>query len=118
MEPCTPGREFLKTERLGRLSAHGGSIDRLIQVYVWSRIGQIEQQGVSSLRQRDRAVVGTGLRAAVDGAIAADWWNGGQRKSYDRLDGTDKPDGHPVEFYRHRQLVELFGRAGQPGSIQ
>jgi hypothetical protein len=39
MEPCTSGKEFVKTERLGRLSEHGGSIDRRIQVYVGVYVG-------------------------------------------------------------------------------
>ena len=92
MEPCTPGREFLKTERLGRLSAHGGSIDRLI--HVGSPIERRNvQQGVSSFRQPDRAFVGPGLRAADEGAIAADRRNGGQRKRCDPLDVAGQSHG-------------------------
>ena len=117
MEPCTSDKEFVETGRCHRLSVHGGSIDRLI--YVGFLIGhQFAQQGVSSLRQPDRAFVRPGLRAAVDGTIAADWRNGGQRKRCNRFDVADRSYGHPIERHRHRQLVELFGRAGPPGPVQ
>lgn len=117
MEPCTSDKELGETERCGRLSVHGGSIDRLI--YVGSPIKrQIVQQGVSSLFQRDRAFVGPRWRAAVDGAIAADRRNGGERKRFDRFDFTDQSHDQPIEPHRDRQLVELFNRARQSGSVQ
>jgi hypothetical protein len=62
--------------------------DRLIHVV--SLAGpQIKHQRVSGFRQLDRAVVGPGLRAAVDGAIAPDRRDGGERKCFDQLDFAD-----------------------------
>ena len=97
-----------------RSVADGGSIDSFIHV------GSFIGQGASGLCQRDRARarVGPGLRAAVDGAIAADRRNGGERKCFDQLDFAEQSHDQPIEPHRDRQLVELFNRAGQSGSVQ
>ena len=98
-------------------SVAGGSIDSLI--HVGFLIGHhIVHKRFSGLGQRDRAFVGPGLRSAVDGTIAADRRNGGERKRFDQRDVADQPHDQPIELHRHRQLVELFNRARQSGSVQ
>jgi hypothetical protein len=98
-------------------SVAGGSIDSLI--HVGFLIGHhIVQKRVSSFRQLDRAVVGPGLRSAGDGPIPADRRNGGERKRCDQFNVSDQSHDQPIEPHRDRQLVELFNRAGQSGSVQ
>ena len=117
MEPCTFDKEFVETGRCHRLSVHGGTIDRLI--HVGSPIKrQIVQQGVSNFRQPDRAPVRLRLRAAVICTIPADRRNGGERQCFDRFDFADQSHDQPIEPHRDRQLVELFNRARQSGSVQ
>ena len=95
-----------------RSVADGGSIDSLIHV------GSIIGQGASGLCQRDRAFVEFGLCATGDCAIPAYRRNGGERECFDRLDVADQPHDQPIEPHRDRQLVELFNRARQSGSVQ
>ena len=95
-----------------RSAADGGSIDRFIHV------GSFIGQGASGLRQRDCAFVEFGPHTTSDCTIAADRRNGGERKRFDQLDVADQPHDQPIEPHRHRQLVELFNRARQSGSVQ
>ena len=95
-----------------RSAADGGSIDSFIHV------GSFIGQGASGLRQRDRAFVEFGLHATGDCTIPADRRNGGERECCDQFDFTDQSHDQPIEPHPDRQLVKLFDRAGQSGSVQ
>ena len=95
-----------------RSVADGGSIDSFIHV------GSFIGQGASGLCQRHRAFVEFWLHSTGDCAIAADRRNGVERECFDQFDVADQPHDQPIEPDRHRQLVELFDRARQSGSVQ
>ena len=95
-----------------RSAADGGSIDSFIHV------GSFIGQGASGLRLRVCAFVKFGSDTTSDCEMAADRRNGGERKRFDQFDVVDQPHDQPIEPHRHRQLVELFDRAGQSGPVQ
>ena len=95
-----------------RSVADGGSIESFIHV------GSFIGQGASGLCQRHRAFVEFGLHSTGDCAIAAIRRNGGERQRFDRRDVADQSHDQPIEPHRDRQLVELFDRARQSGSVQ